>query len=177
MRPRVPARAGLYGGTILQVSPDWSACCDGKARWRALVSPLQGTELAVTGLSSAMNEAIMGEVIHVAFGTEREWEQTRAKTVDGLVAIGTLFGDDEMLMRAKADCVYQILRQIVEDVPSVQITTRMPENLSEEQLDLLTGAIKDAALKGIEIAMTHSVQILMGSIYDLCTSKLQGRPS
>ncbi len=58
----------------------------------------------------------------------------------------------------------------------MQITTRMPENLSDEQLDLMTGAIKDAALKGIEIAMTHSVQILMGSIYDLCTSKLQARP-
>ena len=119
----------------------------------------------------------MGQVIHVAFGTEREWEQTRSKTMDGLVAIGTLFGDDESLMRAKADCVYQILRQIVEDVPSVQITTRMPENLSDEQLNLMTGAIKDAALKGIEIAMTHSVQILMASIYDLCTSKLQRRPS
>ncbi len=119
----------------------------------------------------------MGQVIHVSFGTEREWEQTRAKTVDGLVTIGTLFGDDELLMRAKADCVYQVLRQIVEDVPSVQITTRLPENLSEDQLDLLTGAIKEAALKGIEIAMTHSVQVLMSSIYDLCTSKLHARPS
>jgi len=118
----------------------------------------------------------MGEVIHVAFGTEREWEQTHAKTVDGLVAIGSLFGDDEALMRAKADCVYQILRQIVEDVPSVQITTKMPENLSADQLDLLTNAIKEAALRGIEIAMTHSVQVLMGSIYDLCTSKLHARP-
>jgi hypothetical protein len=94
----------------------------------------------------------MGEVIHVAFGTEREWEQTHEKTVDGLVTIGTLFG---------------------EDVPSVQITTKLPENLSPEQLDALTRVIKDAALKGIEIAMTHSVQVLMGSIYDLCTSKLQ----
>ena len=114
----------------------------------------------------------MGEVIHVAFGTEREWEQTREKTVDGLVTIGSIFGDDEALMRAKADCVYQILREIVEDVPSVQITTRMPDNLTQEQLDALTRVIKDAALKGIEIAMTHSVQVLMGSIYDLCTSKL-----
>lgn len=119
----------------------------------------------------------MGEVIHVAFGTEREWQQTRARTVDGLVAIGALFGDDEALMRAKADCVYQVLRQIVEDVPTMQITTRLPENLSTEQLDVLTGAIKDAALKGIEIAMTHSVQVLMASIYDLCTSKLRARPS
>jgi hypothetical protein len=114
----------------------------------------------------------MGEVIHVAFGTEREWEQTREKTMDGLVTIGSLFGDDEGLMRAKADCVYQVLREIVEDVPSVQITTRLPENLSQEQLDILTRVIKEAALKGIEIAMTHSVQVLMGSIYDLCTSKL-----
>ena len=115
----------------------------------------------------------MGKVIHAAFGAEREWEQTRTRTTDGLVAIGNLFGDDEELMRAKADRVYQILREIVEDVPSLQITTRLPENLSEEQLEQMTAAIKDAALKGIEVAMTHSVCVLMSSIYDLCTSKLQ----
>ena len=115
----------------------------------------------------------MGEVITRGFGTEREWQQTRDKTVDGLVTIGALFGDDEMLMRAKADCVYQILRQIVEEIPSVQITTKMPENLSDEQMRMLTDAIKQAALRGIEVAMTHSVQVLMSSIYDLCTSKLQ----
>ena len=115
----------------------------------------------------------MGEVIHVAFGTEREWEQTHEKTVDGLVTIGSLFGDDESLMRAKADCVYQILREIVEGIPTVQITTRLPENLSEEQLAILTESIRQAALKGIEVAMTHSVQVLMSSIYDLCTSKLK----
>ena len=119
----------------------------------------------------------MGQVIHVSFGTEREWEQTRQKTVDGLVTIGTLFGDDEALMRAKADCVYQILRSIVEEVPSVQITTKMPENLSAEQVDSVASIVKESALKGIEVAMTHSVQVLMSSIYDLCTSKLSGRPS
>jgi hypothetical protein len=135
-----------------------------------------GTELAAGASSQISDEASMGDVIHVAFGTEREWEQTREKTVDGLVTIGTLFGDDETLMRAKADCVYQVLREIVEDVPSVQITTQLPENLSSEQRDALTRVIKDAALKGIEIAMTHSVQVLMGSIYDLCTSKLQSYP-
>jgi len=119
----------------------------------------------------------MGEVIHANFGTEREWEQTHDKTVDGLLTIGTLFGDDEALMRAKADCVYHILRQIVEEIPSVQITTRMPDNLTEEQLAMLTESIRQAALKGIEVAMTHSVQVLMSSIYDLCTSKLKTRPS
>jgi len=119
----------------------------------------------------------MGQVIHASFGTEREWEQTHDKTVDGLLTIGTLFGDDEALMRAKADCVTQVLRQIVEDIPSVQITSRMPENLSEEQLAMLTESIRQAALRGIEVAMTHSVQVLMSSIYDLCTSKLKMQPS
>ena len=119
----------------------------------------------------------MGEVIHAVFGSEREWEQTHDKTVDSLVQIGALFGDDESLMRAKADCVYQLLRQIVEDIPSVQITTKLPEQLSEEQVRALTEAIRHAALRGIEVAMTHSVQVLMSSIYDLCTSKLHGRPA
>ena len=119
----------------------------------------------------------MGEVIHANFGTEREWEQTHEKTVDGLLTIGTLFGDDEALMRAKAECVYHILREIVEDIPSVQITTRMPDNLTDEQMSMLTESIRQAALKGIEVAMTHSVQVLMSSIYDLCTSKLKTRPS
>ena len=41
----------------------------------------------------------------------------------------------------------------MEEVPSVQITTKLPENLSPEQLDALTRVIKEAALKGIEIAM------------------------
>jgi hypothetical protein len=118
----------------------------------------------------------MGEVIHAAFGTEREWAQTRDKTVDGLVTIGALFGDDAALMRAKADCVYLMLRQIVEDIPSVQVTTKMPENLTDAQVRMLTDAIRHAALRGIEVAMTHSVQVLMSSIYDLCTSKLHERP-
>jgi hypothetical protein len=143
-----------------------------EAEARAVPGPVNGTELAGSSIADPEDEASMGEVIHVAFGTEREWEQTHEKTVDGLVTIGSLFGDDAGLMRAKADCVYQILREIVEEVPSVQITTKLPENLSQEQLDALTRVIKEAALKGIEIAMTHSVQVLMGSIYDLCTSKL-----
>lgn len=119
----------------------------------------------------------MGEVIHANFGAEREWEQTRSRTVDGLVTIGAMFGDDEALMRAKADRVCTLLREIVEEVPSLQITTRMPDNLTTEQLDELTAVIKDAALKGIEVAMTHSVCVLMSSIYDLCTSKLHEEAS
>lgn len=115
----------------------------------------------------------MGDVIQASFGTEREWQLTRDRTTDGLLTIGELFGDDEGLMRAKAECVYQILREIVEGIPTVQITTRLPDNLTEEQLTVLTESIRQAALKGIEMAMTHSVQVLMSAIYDLCTSKLK----
>lgn len=115
----------------------------------------------------------MGDVIHVTFGVEREWEQTHAKAVDGLVTIGSLYGDDEELMRAKAECLYQLLREIVEDVPSTQITTALPQDLSEAQLELVTAAIREAVLKGIQVAMMHSVESLMNAIYDLCTSKLK----
>ncbi len=118
----------------------------------------------------------MGDVIRVNFGSEREWETTRRKLTEGLVAVGALYGDEEELMKQKADCTYRLLRQIVEDVPSAQINTRLPQTLSDEQLELMTNAIKEAALKGIEVAMTHSVQALMGSIYDLCTSKLAKSP-
>lgn len=114
----------------------------------------------------------MGEVIQANFGTEREWEQTHAKILDGLLGLGGAFGDDETLLRAKADCVYHLLREIVEDIPSVQITMGVPGEFSKEQLEVLERAVRNVALKGIEVAMTHSVQALMGSMYDLCTSKL-----
>jgi hypothetical protein len=114
----------------------------------------------------------MGQVIKVNFGVEREWEETHAKTVDGLVCIGSLFGDDEKLMRAKAECVSRILRQMVEEVPSLQLSMEMPENLPPAQVELLTEALKEAAFRGIEVALTHSVQAFIGSVYDLCTSKL-----
>ncbi|MGH8285514.1 MAG: hypothetical protein ACRETT_07075 [Steroidobacteraceae bacterium] len=115
----------------------------------------------------------MGQVIHVAFGAERMWEQTHSKTVDGLISVGALFGDEELLMRAKADCVTRLLREIVEEAPSLQFNTELPSDLTAEQTDLVRAAIKHAALKGIQAGMTHSIQALMASIYDLCTSKLQ----
>lgn len=119
----------------------------------------------------------MGEVIHVAFGAERMWEQTHAKTVDGLISVGALFGDDEPLMRAKGECVTRLLREIVEEAPSLQFNTELPGDLTAEQTDLVRAAIKHAALRGIQAGMTHSIQALMASIYDLCTSKLSARPS
>jgi hypothetical protein len=118
----------------------------------------------------------MGDVIHVPFGTEREWKDTLRKTEDGLVTIGSLFGDPEPLMRAKARAVCQMLRRIVEQVPTFPIAARIPEPLTQEQREFLTSALKEAALKGTEITMTHSVHVLMSSIYDLCTSKLHTCP-
>lgn len=117
----------------------------------------------------------MGEVIHVEFGTEREWEATRLKLVDGLVAIGELFGDEEALMRAKAQCIFQVLRTMVEEMPDTRVTARLPDGVSPEQVAVMTVAIKEAALKGIETALSHVVQVMMASIYDIATSKLARR--
>ena len=114
----------------------------------------------------------MGQVIKVNFGAEREWEDTHATIVDGLVCIGSLFGDDEKLMRAKADCVYRLLRRMVDDVPSPQLAIKPPKNLLRAQVKSIRVALKEAELRGIEIALTHVAQAVMDSAYDLCTSRL-----
>lgn len=119
----------------------------------------------------------MGDVIQAEFGTEREWSETREKLVNGLVSIGALFGDDETLMRAKAECVYKVLREIVEGLPPVRVASKLPEDLSGPHLEAVTVALQLAVSKGIEIGMTHSVRMMMDSIYDMCTSKLKGQMS
>lgn len=119
----------------------------------------------------------MGDVIHVQFGTERMWDEAREATIEGLVAVGDAFGDEESLMRAKADAVFQVLRNMVENVPQLRMSCRLPEDLNEEQLGLVSAAIKEAALTGLQAGVNHSIQTMMASIYDLCTSKLQVRPS
>ena len=133
-----------------------------------------------------MNEA------HEACGSD-EWRQAIREVILPWALGETDLGDDVLEVGPGYGATTDVLSQSVPrltsveiddelaamlvdrfaDVPSVQITTKLPENLSQEQLDALTRVIKEAALKGIEIAMTHSVQVLMGSIYDLCTSKLQ----
>ena len=118
----------------------------------------------------------MGEIIHVTFGAERDWARTRSHWTEGLTAVGALFGDDEGLMRAKADCVYQLLRRIVEEIPAVRVAARVPDDLPAEQVALLTAAIREAALKGIEASTCHAVRVLTEAIYDLCTSKLGAKP-
>ena len=119
----------------------------------------------------------MGEVIHAAFGNEREWADTRAKLLESLLSVGTLFGDNEELLRAKAACVCDLIREITEEVPKVILTMKLPENLTSEQLESVTIAIQEAALKGIEHEMMHAIKALVSSVYDLCTSKLQHEPS
>lgn len=119
----------------------------------------------------------MGEIIHLSFGSERDWERTRAQWAECLATIGALFGDDETLMRAKAHCVYQVLRRIVEEVPAVRVAAKVPDDLPAEHLAWLTGAMRDAALQGIEASTGHAVRVLTAAVYDLCTSKLREKPS
>lgn len=119
----------------------------------------------------------MGEIIQVAFGSERDWERARSHWSEGLAAVGALFGDDEALMRAKAECLYLVLRRIVEDIPAVRVTVGLPNDLSVEHTELLTAAIREATLKGIEVSACHAVRVLTAAIYDLCTSKLRTKPS
>lgn len=117
----------------------------------------------------------MGEVIHAKFGSAREWEETRGKLREGMKTIGGLFGDDPALMEAKADAAYQILREIVEDLPGISIRSALPNELTEAGRTHVSEELRKAALAGIELAMTHAVSVMMSGIYDLCTSKLAKR--
>ena len=115
----------------------------------------------------------MNNVVYAAFGVEREWEDTLNRTTEGLVAVGAKFGDSEQLMRAKAECVYRLLRRIVEDMPKIEVVAHIPQRLAPDELEMVTDEVKAAALKGIEVAMTHAICRVMESVYDLCTSKLR----
>lgn len=115
----------------------------------------------------------MSNVIHASFGMEREWRETREKTEAALVEVGRLLGDDEALVRAKADRVYALLREMVEHIPNVTIHSRLPASLTDEQREWVEASIKAAALKGIEASLMHCVGALMASIFDLCTSRLK----
>ena len=119
----------------------------------------------------------MGEIIRVTCGADGGWARTRSHWAEGLIAVGALFGDDEVLMRAKADCVYQLLRRIVEEIPAVRVAARVPDDLPAQQVALLTTALREEALKGIEASTCHAVRMLTEAIYDLCTSKLGAKPS
>ncbi len=117
-------------------------------------------------------ESRRSKVIQVAFGMQREWHQMRAEMIDNLIAVGSLFGDDETLMRAKAQCACDILRQMVADMPAVPVISGMPDNLSFEHLQSLKKIISDTFLKGVEAATVHAIQTLTVYICDLCTSLL-----
>lgn len=119
----------------------------------------------------------MGEIIQVGFGPEQDWERSRSQWAEDLAAVGAMFGDDEALMRAKADCVYRMVRRIVEGIPAVRVAVTVPDDLPAAYVPLLTAALREAALKGIEASTCHAVRVLTASLYDLCTSKLRRKPS
>ena len=114
----------------------------------------------------------MGEVIYVNFGAERKWEQTLVTLTEHLIHVGALFGDNEDLLRAKADCAHGLIRKIVEEVPALDLAFEIPDNLSEDQCNLIRETVRAAAYGGIETAMMHSVEVITNALYDLCTSKL-----
>ena len=115
----------------------------------------------------------MGEVIYGRFSSEKAWRQSHHRLTETLLVVGELFGDkDQVLLRAKADLAHAMIREIVEEVPVTDITFDVPDSLTQEQCDDITGILNDTVSRGIEIATRHSVRVFTNSMYDLCTSKL-----
>jgi len=94
----------------------------------------------------------MGEVVYVNFGAERKWDETHQSLTEALLRAGALFGDNEDLIRAQADCAHAMIRKIVEDVPPVDLEFEIPDNLPADQCKLIRETVKAAAYRGIETA-------------------------
>ena len=119
----------------------------------------------------------MSEIIVSNLKAEHDWEDTRKTLKEGLSSLGILFDDDPALMHAKAECAYQMLRQIVHSLPKDQITVDIPSDLPAEQIELLTRVFNETASTAIEVTLCHAIQMVMNHVYDLCTSKLKAVPS
>ena len=118
----------------------------------------------------------MGEVIHVHFGQEREWDLYRDELVCGLIMIGRYYGDPEALMRSKGDCAVRMLRQMITELPNLNLKVDIPDDLSPQHTREITAAIKAAALIAVEHAAWHAANSFLESMNDLCTSALAGPP-
>lgn len=129
---------------------------------------------APTRISGA-EPALLELNIRAAYGNEQEWQETRTKAIDGIVAVGRLYGDDEVLMSAKAEFVCRMLRAMVEKCPCVEFDAEVPRDLNETQLQTVRAAIQKATIEGVGVCLTHNVQVLMAGIFELCTSKLTGK--
>jgi hypothetical protein len=101
----------------------------------------------------------------------------KQKITQELVELGAQYGDEETLMRAKADCLCEMLRRIVEEVPDAQYVTKLPEKLSSRQEEAIGAALREAVQKGVQLVLTHALRSINDSMYDLCTSKLAARPN
>jgi hypothetical protein len=110
--------------------------------------------------------------IEVTFSVESDWEETHRKTTEAIISVGALFGDDPALMRAKAECVNQLLHAIVDKLPNVQFTTRLPGSLTAEQIEQLRPLFSQATVRGMEDTLNHCVHQMLERVLELCTSKL-----
>jgi hypothetical protein len=115
----------------------------------------------------------MGDVIYVDADAGLKWEKSRETLTDSLMRIGVLFGDDEKLLRAKADRAHGVIRKIVEDVPALDLAIDIPGSISDDQCELIRETVRAAACRGIDTAVIHSVEVITNALYDLCTSKLE----
>ncbi len=101
------------------------------------------------------------------------FDELESQAAEGLITVGNACGDDESLMLAKAQRLQDLIREILEKTPPLQITAALPSDLSAEQRDVVTSALRDAASAGMRLAAGHAAASLANAMYDLCTSRLK----
>ena len=102
---------------------------------------------------------IMKEVTDDPFGSEQEWQEMRDRITHSFIEIGKVFGDDETIMRAKADRFCQMLRGMGDEVPSLEVRSDLSPGFDDKQIEIINAAVREAVT----------------GINDLRTSKLEGK--
>ena len=100
------------------------------------------------------------------------WQNTLRVVTEGLVTVGTVYGDDADLMRAKAIRVCKLLRTITEQVPRRETRATLAPGLTAKQRRQVGSAIRKALDAGRDAALIHVATVLTSVLYELCTSVL-----
>lgn len=113
----------------------------------------------------------MSNVIQVQFGTERWFKELEQSMLARMLLIGTRCGDDEAVLRLKVERAMRLMREMCGPFP-VSVENQLPEDLTEQQKQLIDAAIQNALSTGKERAREFCVTAVHNALHELCTSAL-----
>lgn len=114
----------------------------------------------------------MSNVIHVKFGEARLADEMREQVTRDLLEAGRLAGDDESLIRAKAERLLALIDKVLDESVPITPKVQIPADLTPRQLEMVNSAMKDTCEQALRAVKRQYIEALMGARVELLTSKL-----